>query len=49
MRQLGSWHRLTRLKARTVSESLQGHPWAVPVLVVATILFFSSYEIQSRL
>lgn len=36
-----------RLKARAESESLKGRPAAIPVLVVATLLFFSSYEIDS--
>lgn len=39
---------IDRLKSRTVSESLQGRPAAVPLLVVATLLFFSSYEIESE-
>lgn len=38
---------IERLKARTVSESSQGRPAALPLLVVATFLFFSSFEIDS--
>ena len=36
-----------RLKARTARETLRERPWAVSVLAVATILFFSSYSIDS--
>lgn len=37
-----------RFKSRTVSESLRGRPAGVPLLVVATFLFFSSFEIESQ-
>jgi hypothetical protein len=39
---------IDRLQTRTESESLQGRRGAMPVLIVGTLLFFSSFEIDSR-